>query len=48
MEESREVNNTFPDALKGPILRRTQFSTVSRVDNLGAFASLHHNAYLLV
>ncbi|KAL2819232.1 ATP-utilizing chromatin assembly and remodelling N-terminal-domain-containing protein [Aspergillus granulosus] len=34
MEESREVNNTFPDALKGPILRRTQFSTVSRVDNL--------------
>ncbi|KAL2851612.1 ATP-utilizing chromatin assembly and remodelling N-terminal-domain-containing protein [Aspergillus pseudoustus] len=34
MEESREVNNSFPDALKGPILRRTQFSTVSRVDNL--------------
>lgn len=34
-EESREVNNSFPEALKGPILRRTQFSTVSRVDNLG-------------
>ncbi|KAH1492060.1 hypothetical protein KXV92_008155 [Aspergillus fumigatus] len=34
MEESREVNNAFPDALKGPILRRIQFSTVSRVDNL--------------
>ncbi|KAL3473994.1 ATP-utilizing chromatin assembly and remodelling N-terminal-domain-containing protein [Aspergillus californicus] len=34
MEESREVNNSFPEALKGPILRRTQFSTVSRVDNL--------------
>ncbi|KAE8355259.1 ATP-utilizing chromatin assembly and remodelling N-terminal-domain-containing protein [Aspergillus coremiiformis] len=33
-EESREVNNTFPDALKEPILRRIQFSTVSRVDNL--------------
>jgi hypothetical protein len=48
MEESREVNNSFPDALKGPILRRTQFSTVSRVDNLGPFASLHHNAYMPV
>lgn len=35
MEESREVNNAFPDALKGPILRRIQFSTVSRVDSLG-------------
>ncbi|KAF9892452.1 hypothetical protein FE257_001561 [Aspergillus nanangensis] len=34
MEESREVNNSFPDALKEPILRRIQFSTVSRVDNL--------------
>ncbi|KAB8260767.1 ATP-utilizing chromatin assembly and remodelling N-terminal-domain-containing protein [Aspergillus pseudonomiae] len=34
LEESREVNNTFPDALKEPILRRIQFSTVSRVDNL--------------
>lgn len=34
-EESREVNNSFPEALKEPILRRIQFSTVSRVDNLG-------------
>lgn len=34
-EESREVNNMFPDALREPILRRIQFSTVSRVDNLG-------------
>ncbi|KAJ5102167.1 hypothetical protein NUU61_004389 [Penicillium alfredii] len=33
-EESREVNNSFPDALREPILRRIQFSTVSRVDNL--------------
>jgi hypothetical protein len=37
MEESREVNSAFPDALKEPILRRIQFSTVSRVDNLGKF-----------
>lgn len=37
MEESREVNSAFPDALKEPILRRIQFSTVSRVDNLGRF-----------
>ncbi|KAJ5722313.1 hypothetical protein N7488_000348 [Penicillium malachiteum] len=34
MEESREVNNSFPEALKEPILRRIQFSTTSRVDNL--------------
>ncbi|PWY79729.1 DDT domain protein [Aspergillus heteromorphus CBS 117.55] len=34
MEESREVNSSFPEALKEPILRRIQFSTVSRVDNL--------------
>ncbi|PLB51243.1 chromatin remodeling complex WSTF-ISWI, large subunit [Aspergillus steynii IBT 23096] len=33
-EESKEVNSAFPDALKEPILRRIQFSTVSRVDNL--------------
>lgn len=34
MEESREVNSSFPEALREPILRRIQFSTVSRVDNL--------------
>ncbi|PTU17252.1 hypothetical protein P175DRAFT_0103946 [Aspergillus ochraceoroseus IBT 24754] len=34
MEESREVNSSFPDALKEPILRRAQFSTISRVDSL--------------
>ncbi|OJJ51258.1 hypothetical protein ASPZODRAFT_54954 [Penicilliopsis zonata CBS 506.65] len=34
MEESREVNSSFPDALREPILRRIQFSTVSRIDNL--------------
>ncbi|KAJ5506714.1 hypothetical protein N7453_005671 [Penicillium expansum] len=33
-EESREVNNSFPDALREPILRRIQFSIVSRVDSL--------------
>ncbi|EED12856.1 DDT domain protein [Talaromyces stipitatus ATCC 10500] len=32
--ESRELNSAFPDALKEPILRRVQFSTVSRVDHL--------------
>ncbi|KAJ5488665.1 hypothetical protein N7539_003555, partial [Penicillium diatomitis] len=30
LEESREVNNSFPEALKEPILRRIQFSTTSR------------------
>ncbi len=31
---SREVDQAFPDALKGPVLRRVQFSTTSRIDNL--------------
>lgn len=30
----REVEEAFPEALKGPILRRVQFQTVSRLDNL--------------
>ncbi|KAK4190040.1 hypothetical protein QBC35DRAFT_472072 [Podospora australis] len=32
--EAEEVENAFPEALKGPILRRVQFSTVSRIDTL--------------
>ena len=31
---SREVEQAFPDALKGPVLKRVQFSTTSRIDNL--------------
>ncbi|KAI9737182.1 MAG: hypothetical protein M1834_000775 [Cirrosporium novae-zelandiae] len=31
---SKEVNAAFPEPLKGPILRRVQFSTISRIDNL--------------
>lgn len=42
MEESREVNSAFPDALKEPILRRIQFSTVSRVDNLGMYIMVNN------
>ncbi|KFA65457.1 hypothetical protein S40285_00488 [Stachybotrys chlorohalonatus IBT 40285] len=30
----REVEATFPEALKGPILRKVQFQTISRLDNL--------------
>ena len=29
-----EVEQAFPEALKGPVLRRVQFSTVSRIDTL--------------
>ncbi|KAK9455850.1 ATP-utilizing chromatin assembly and remodelling N-terminal-domain-containing protein [Dipodascopsis uninucleata] len=32
--ESKEVDETFPEALKEPVLRRVQFSTVSRLDHL--------------
>ncbi|OAA69745.1 chromatin assembly and remodeling factor [Cordyceps fumosorosea ARSEF 2679] len=31
---AREVDESFPEALKGPILRRVQFQIVSRLDNL--------------
>lgn len=31
---AREVEESFPEALKGPILRRVQFQIVSRLDNL--------------
>ncbi|KAM0395678.1 hypothetical protein ACHAO7_005638 [Fusarium culmorum] len=30
----KEVEASFPEALKGPILRKVQFQTVSRLDNL--------------
>ncbi|RDA87245.1 hypothetical protein CP532_1359 [Ophiocordyceps camponoti-leonardi (nom. inval.)] len=30
----REVDANFPEALKGPILRKVQFQTISRLDNL--------------
>ncbi|OAX79119.1 hypothetical protein ACJ72_06562 [Emergomyces africanus] len=31
---SREVNSAFPEPLKEPVLRRVQFSTISRIDSL--------------
>jgi hypothetical protein len=31
---SREIDEAFPQALREPVLRRVQFSTVSRLDNL--------------
>ena len=35
MDASAEVDDAFPDALKEPILRKVQFSIISRIDNLG-------------
>lgn len=32
---SKDVEESFPEPLKGPILRKVQFQTISRVDNLG-------------
>ncbi|KAI0481050.1 ALG6, ALG8 glycosyltransferase family-domain-containing protein [Xylariaceae sp. FL0804] len=34
LEESREVEQSFPEALRGPVLRRVQFQTISRIDML--------------
>jgi len=31
---AREVEGSFPEKLKGPVLRKVQFSTISRIDNL--------------
>lgn len=31
---ARDVENAFPEPLKAPVLRKIQFSTVSRIDNL--------------
>ena len=31
---SREIDEAFPQALREPVLRRVQFSTISRIDNL--------------
>ena len=31
---SQEVDSSFPEALREPVLRRVQFSTISRIDNL--------------
>jgi hypothetical protein len=36
MEASHEVDDSFPDSLREPILRKVQHSTISRIDNLGA------------
>ncbi|KAG6023410.1 hypothetical protein E4U41_002027 [Claviceps citrina] len=43
----REVDATFPEALKGPILRKVQFQTVSRLDNLVdyIFDEFRHDYY---
>ncbi|KAL3419146.1 hypothetical protein PVAG01_09368 [Phlyctema vagabunda] len=34
LEGAQEVEESFPEALKGPILRRVQFQTISRIDTL--------------
>ncbi|KAK2594535.1 hypothetical protein QQS21_007754 [Conoideocrella luteorostrata] len=43
----RKVEASFPEALKGPILRKVQFQTVSRLDNLVdvIFDEFRHDYY---
>jgi len=36
-KSSSAIENVFPDVLKDPILRKVQFSTISRIDDLGMF-----------
>lgn len=40
---SKEVDDSFPEPLREPVLRRVQFSTTSRIDNLGKSLTLAHN-----
>lgn len=37
MKSSTAIETLFPDALRDPILRKVQFSTTPRVDDLGLF-----------
>lgn len=37
-DASDDVEDAFPEPLRGPILRKVQHSTISRIDNLGTFA----------
>ncbi|KAF1812540.1 hypothetical protein P152DRAFT_342432 [Eremomyces bilateralis CBS 781.70] len=38
MEETRIVDDNFPEPLREPVLRRVQFSTISRIDDLVTLA----------
>lgn len=44
---AKEVDQAFPEALKGPVLRKVQFQTVSRIDNLvdKIFDEFRHDYY---
>lgn len=44
---AKEVEQAFPEALKGPVLRKVQFQTVSRIDNLvdKVFDEFRHDYY---
>lgn len=34
-KSSASIDNVFPEVLRDPILRKVQFSTISRMDELG-------------
>jgi hypothetical protein len=35
MQNSREIESAFPEPLRGPVLRKVQFSTIPRFEHLG-------------
>lgn len=39
------IENVFPEVLRDPILRKVQFSTISRIDDLGQSTYVLSNAY---
>lgn len=35
MEQAKDVEDTFPEALREPVLRQAQHKTTPRIDDLG-------------
>jgi len=46
-KSSTAIENIFPRVLKDPILRKVQFSTISRIDDLGNSADIGPSSRML-
>lgn len=47
-KSSASIENVFPEVLRDPILRKVQFATISRMDELGRFRMAGRFATLLI
>lgn len=46
-KSSASIENVFPEVLRDPILRKVQFATISRMDELGKSRMAHDSATML-